>query len=124
MFSGESVGHRLAVDSHHVAFLPVVNGEGLRPSSSRATPDDDGVSRLYLDDEQNLIILTYATADGRQEFRKERALTSFSGDHRDTAVSLAVPARNLGDVDDPDTRDRYATEATRMAEAYDADDTL
>ena len=88
MFSGESVGHRLAVDSHHVTFLPVVNG------------------------------------DGRQEFRKERALTSFSGDHRDTAVSLAVPARNLGDVDDPDTRDRYATEATRMAEAYDADDTL
>jgi len=25
--------------------LPVVNGEGLRPSSSRTTPDDDGASR-------------------------------------------------------------------------------
>jgi len=82
------------------------------------------VERTYSDDEQNLIILTYATADGRQDFRKERALTSFSGDHRETPVSLTVPADNLGVVDDPDTRERYETEATRMAAAYDADDAL
>ena len=82
------------------------------------------VERTYSDDEQNLIILTYATADGRQDFRKERALTSFSGDHRETPVSLTVPASNLGVVDDSDTRDRYMTEATRMADDYDATDTL
>jgi len=50
------------------------------------------VERTYSDDEQNLIILTYATADGRQDFRKERALTSFSGDHRETSVSRCRPA--------------------------------
>lgn len=82
------------------------------------------VERTYSDDEQNLIILTYATPDGRQEFRKERALTSFSGDHRETPVSLTVSAANLGVVDDPDTRTRYQTEATRMAAEYDADDAL
>ena len=82
------------------------------------------VERTYSDDEQNLIILTYATPDGRREFRKERALTSFSGDHRETKVSLAVDPDNLSSVDDGDTRDRYATEATRMAEEYEPDDTL
>ena len=35
MFSRGPIGHRSAVDFHHVAFLPVVN---------------DGVSRLYLDE--------------------------------------------------------------------------
>ena len=36
------------------------------------------VERTYSDDEQNLIILTYATPDGEQYYRKERALTSFT----------------------------------------------
>jgi hypothetical protein len=82
------------------------------------------VERTYSDDEQNLIILTYATPDGAQDFRKERALTSFSGDHRDTEVSLTVSADNLGAVADAATRDRYAEEATRMAETHDATDAL
>ena len=82
------------------------------------------VERTYSDDEQNLIILKYATADGKRAFRKERALTSFSGDHRETPVSLAVDSDNLGGVDDPATRDRYAGEATRMAETHDATDAL
>ena len=82
------------------------------------------VERTYSDDEQNLIILTYATPDGHHDFRKERALTSFSGDHRDTPVSLAVEPSNLGDVDDVETRSRYAEEAARMADEYDVDATL
>jgi hypothetical protein len=82
------------------------------------------VERTYSDDEQNLIILTYATPDGKQDFRKERALTSFSGDHRETKVSLAVDPDNLGSVDDTDMRDQYSTEAERMAEEYEPDDTL
>ena len=48
------------------------------------------VERTYGDDEQNMIILTHATPDGRHGFRKERALTASTGDHRDTPVSMAV----------------------------------
>lgn len=82
------------------------------------------VERTYSDDEQNLIILTYATTDGRHEFRKERALTSFTGDHRETPVSLEVNRTNLGTVNDPETRKRYAGEAARMAADYEPDDTM
>ena len=82
------------------------------------------VERTYSDDEQNLIILTYATPDGRRDFRKERALTSYTGDHRETPVSMAVSPDNLGAVDDAETRERYAVEADRMQEKHDPDDVL
>ena len=81
------------------------------------------VERTYSDDEQNLIILTYATPDGDQYFRKERALTSFS-DVRDTTAAVDADPDNLGAVDDEDLRARYAAEATRMAEAHDPDDVI
>jgi hypothetical protein len=74
------------------------------------------VERTYSDDEQNLIILTYATPDGSREFRKERALTSFTGDHRETTAALDVDPDNLGSVDDPETRERYAAEVERLRE--------
>jgi len=82
------------------------------------------VERTYGDDEQNLIILTYATPDGRRDFRKERALTSFTGDHRETPVSIAVDPDNLGGVDDAETRERYATEVERMQENHEPTDSL
>jgi hypothetical protein len=90
---------------------------------------DDGirvwlVERTYGDDEQNLIILTYATPDGERDFRKERALTSFTGDHRDTPVSLTVDPDNLGTVEDVETRERYATEVERMREKHAPADSL
>jgi len=81
------------------------------------------VERTYSDDEQNLIILTYATTDGERDLRKERALTSF-GDHRETRVSLEADPGNLGTVDDPETREQYAREATTMAEEHDPNDSL
>jgi hypothetical protein len=81
------------------------------------------VERTYSDDEQNLIILTYATTDGERDLRKERALTSF-GDHCETRVSLDADPDNLGTVDDPETREQYAREATTMAEKHDPDETL
>ena len=59
------------------------------------------VERTYSDDEQNLTILTYATPDGDQYFRKERALTSFS-DVRETTAAVDAGLDNLGNVDDPD----------------------
>ncbi|MFQ3295388.1 MAG: hypothetical protein ACI9PP_001689 [Halobacteriales archaeon] len=51
------------------------------------------VERTDSDDEQNLIILTYATPDGKRDFRKERALTSFTGKRRETDVCLDVDPR-------------------------------
>ena len=81
------------------------------------------VERTYSDDEQNLIILTYATPDGEQYFRKARALTSF-GDVRDTTAAVDAEPDNLGAVDDADLREQYAAEAERMAEVHDPDDVI
>lgn len=81
------------------------------------------VERTYSDDEQNLIILTYATEDGSQYFRKERALTSFT-DVRETTAAVDAEPSNLGDVDDDALRDQYAREARRMAERHDPDDVI
>ncbi len=80
--------------------------------------------RTYSDDEQNLIILTYATPDGTRAFRKERALTSFTGEARGTSAGLDVSPDNLADVTDEETRERYATEASRMAEEHDPGDKI
>jgi hypothetical protein len=93
------------------------------------TDTDDGavrvwlVERTYSDDEQNMIILTYATMDGEQYFRKERALTSFSGDRETTAAVEADPD-NLGSVTDPERQNRYSVEAQRMAAVHDPDDVI
>ncbi|WP_096390511.1 hypothetical protein [Halopenitus persicus] len=81
------------------------------------------VERTYSDDEQNMVILVYATPDGTRYFRKERALTSFT-DVRDTTAAVAVDPGNLGAVDEPDRRERYADEAARMAAAHDPDDVV
>ncbi|EMA19830.1 hypothetical protein [Haloarcula argentinensis] len=81
------------------------------------------VERTYSDDEQNLIILTYATPDGEQYFRKERALTSFS-DVRETTAAVDADPDNFGSVDDPDLQAQYEAEVTRMAEKHDPDDAI
>jgi hypothetical protein len=80
------------------------------------------VERTYSDDEQNLIILTYATPNGERYFRKERALTSFT-DQRETTAAVDVAPDNLGAVPDED-REKYAAEATRMAAVHDPGDTI
>lgn len=81
------------------------------------------VERTYSDDEQNLVILVYATTDGERYFRKERALTSFT-DTRDTTAALTVTEDDLGAVDDEERRTWYAAEATRMADEHDPDDVI
>jgi len=80
------------------------------------------VERTYSDDEQNIIILTYATPDGEQYFRKERSLTSFS-DVRDTTAAVDADPENLG-ATDPEDREAYAAEARRMAAEHDPDDVI
>lgn len=81
------------------------------------------VERTYSDDEQNLIILTYATPDGERYFRKERALTSFT-DTRDTTAAVEADPTDLGAVDDPDLIARYAAEARRMRDRHEPDDAI
>ena len=81
------------------------------------------VERTYSDDEQNLVILTYATPDGKRYFRKERALTSFT-DSRDTTAAVEADPENLGSVDDGDLREQYAVEAQRMQAVHDPDDAI
>jgi hypothetical protein len=82
------------------------------------------VERTYSDDEQNLVILVYATTDGERYLRKERALTSFTGPARDTYAATDAPAENFGDVTDSEERERYAAEARRMATQHDPTDTV
>jgi hypothetical protein len=82
------------------------------------------VERTYSDDEQNLIILVYATTDGERYFRKERALTSFTGPGRVTTAAIDVDPANLGAVDETAVRERYRAEATRMAETHEPDDPI
>lgn len=81
------------------------------------------VERTYSDDEQNLIILIYATPDGTRYFRKERALTSFD-DIRETTAAVHTEPENLGTVEDPEEQERYAAEATRMQETHAPDDAI
>ncbi|MBP1987113.1 hypothetical protein [Halolamina salifodinae] len=80
------------------------------------------VERTYSDDEQNIVILVYATPDGERYLRKERALTSFD-DRRDTTAAIDADPGNLGETDE-DKLEQYAAEAERMAEQHDPDDLI
>lgn len=82
------------------------------------------VERTYSDDELNLIILIYATEDGRHYHRRERALTSFSGPARETKAGLIVSSDEVGSVDDHADRERYASEASRMADQHNPGDAV
>ncbi|WP_418282224.1 hypothetical protein [Halorubrum sp. DTA98] len=81
------------------------------------------VERTYSDDEQNLIILTYATPDGARYYRKERALTSF-GDVRDTTAALEVSPDDLGAVADAELEAEYAATVRRMIADHEPDDVI
>lgn len=102
-------------------------------STAESTASDDAeraetrvwlVERTYGDDELNIVILVYATEDGRRYHRRERALTSFTGPARETKAGLLVSPDALGTVDDPETRERYAEEASRMADRHDPADSV
>ena len=97
-----------------------VSGNGNEPGIVRVRL----VERTYSDDEQNLIILTYATPDGEHDFRKKRALPSFSGPGRETTAALDVDPNDLGAVEEPETRERYAAQARRMAAEHEPDDAV
>ncbi|WP_435068022.1 hypothetical protein [Haloplanus sp. C73] len=77
------------------------------------------VERTY--DDKGLISLVYATTDGEWARQSERAPIAVE---RSGGVTAAVDVERteLTTVDDDDRRERYATEATRMAERHDPDE--
>jgi len=79
------------------------------------------VERTY--DDKGLISLVYATTDGSAVRRIERAPIAVE---RSGGVTAAVgaDAEALEPVDDDDLRERYAAEATRMAERHDPEETV
>ena len=78
--------------------------------------------RTFSDDEQNLVILEYATPDGERYLRKERALTSF-GDDRETPAALDVDPDRLTATPEGQT-EAYAAAVNATAEEYDPDEVV
>lgn len=78
------------------------------------------VERTYTD--RDLVVLVYATPDGERSLRKELASTMLQR----TTVTAAVEAEpsDLGTVEDPETRERYAEEVRRVRDEHDPDDPI
>ncbi|WP_231185653.1 hypothetical protein [Haladaptatus sp. DYF46] len=76
------------------------------------------VERTYND--RDLLTLVYATPDGEQYLRKERA-GRLGGE---TTAAIEVDAERLAPVTDDAERERYAAEATRIMEKREPSDTV
>ncbi|MFB6184263.1 MAG: hypothetical protein ABEI96_06875 [Haloarculaceae archaeon] len=70
--------------------------------------------------DENLVTLVYATPDGRRAHHRQLSSALLSK----TTVTAArdVDDADLVPVTDSDTRERYATEARRMADEHEPDD--
>ena len=74
-------------------------------------------------DSRDLVTLTYATPDGTRAFTKQASLTILTRSGGVTAATEVEDDR-LDPVEEPDTVERYAAEATRVADEYDPDERL
>ncbi|EMA05692.1 hypothetical protein [Haloferax denitrificans] len=87
---------------------------------------DDDTTRLWLVersyDDRDLIILIYATPDGEHELRKELAAAVMHQRRMTVTAAIDAPTENLEPVTDDDLRERYAAEATKMADSHEPDD--
>ena len=71
---------------------------------------------------RDLIILKYATPEGDRVFRRELAAQAVDMDT--VTAAKDVSPDDLESVDDPDVQERYAAEATRMADEHEPDDPI
>jgi hypothetical protein len=78
------------------------------------------VDRTYTD--KGMISLVYATTDGEQYLQKQRSMNMLN--HVDVTAAVEADAEALDAVDDDESRERYASEATRMAEKHDPDEAV
>lgn len=81
------------------------------------------VERTFSDEEQNLIVLRYATEDGSAELVQEQAVPSTTGDV-DAEVSVTTEPKDLREVDDDETQQQYAEEAQRVQEHHEIEDRI
>lgn len=116
---------------------PASTTDGYKPrldgSRGMTGGDDDGgpgeasvrvwlVRREY--DDRNLVTLTYATPDGERVYERQQSASVMRGRNVTVTAGKDVAASTLRPVEDPDTVDRYATEATRVREEHDHDEEL
>jgi hypothetical protein len=74
-------------------------------------------------DNRDLVTLTYATPDGERAFERVLALAVLNQGGGVTAART-VDAERLDPVEAADRRERYAEEATRMADQHAPEDTV
>ncbi|WP_436902798.1 hypothetical protein [Halovenus halobia] len=77
------------------------------------------VERSYGNDE-DLVTLVFATIDGEKHRKKQLSHNMLYG--KTITAAREESLDDLDDVKDPETRERYANEASRMAEKHDPDD--
>lgn len=73
-------------------------------------------------DDKGMVRLVYATPDGSRRLLKERSAARL-GQYDVTAATEASEGQ-LEPVDDPDRKERYASEVARMADRHDPNDTI
>lgn len=78
------------------------------------------VERDY--DDKGLVRLVYATPGGEGRVVQERSAAMLG--RSEVTAAIDVDQDRLEPVDDPETRERYATEADRVAARYDPDDAV
>lgn len=71
-------------------------------------------------DTRNVVTITYATTDGDRIYRRQATVERLSRSPATAATERDPEA--VETVDDPERRERYAEEASRMAETHDPDD--
>ena len=79
------------------------------------------VDRTYTD--KGLVSLVYATPDGEYALQRQRSMNMLRQGSDVTAATTA-DLESLDPVDDEGTRERYAEEASRMADQHDPDDAV
>ena len=82
------------------------------------------VERTFSADSPHILVIVYATPDGKRYLQKERAFNRFGGRAPDVTAAIEADPEELAPVDDPETRERYAGEAERMMDRHDPDDSV
>jgi hypothetical protein len=78
------------------------------------------VERDY--EHESMVTLVYATPDGHRHVTQQRSTALLR--KKPVTAGLDVERDRLETVPDDDTRERYAAEAGRVAEAHDPDDRI
>ncbi|MGB9964325.1 hypothetical protein [Halobacterium sp. CBA1126] len=73
------------------------------------------VFREYTD--KGLLNLVYATPEGDRVLRKQRSMNA-----GDPTAAVDADVADLEPVEDPEDRERYGQEASRMRDSHDPDD--